>query len=122
MDAVRFIGLRFSVRWLGYRAAVNLFTTSTDTVRALGWQAEATQYIGCADVVRKSCSFSAVSMQSPQNPNGNRTAFVLSYETMVSYGINRLCRNLKISPCDHGFFMRFIPFVLHNETMSHKQI
>ena len=36
-------------------------------------QAGAKPYRGCAEIVRKSCNFSAVAVQSPQPPDGNRT-------------------------------------------------
>ena len=36
-------------------------------------QAGANPYRGCSEIVRKSCNFNAIVVQSPQPPHGNRT-------------------------------------------------
>ena len=38
----------------------HLFTLSTGTVQALGWQAETNQYRNCAELVQKLCSCSGL--------------------------------------------------------------
>ena len=42
-------------------------------LRGLGGQPGVNRYRDCAEIVRKSCNVSAVAVQSPQPPHGNRT-------------------------------------------------
>ena len=61
----------------GYGLRHNVFTLSTGIVqfllRGLGRQPGVNPYRDCAEIVRKSCNVSAVAVQSPQPPHGNRT-------------------------------------------------